>query len=124
MNTYFLRADSEAELRQALSAAGYDFDGQYGLRFTLPDWTPCENHTRGAVRHDVDVVGVIYRDTGTKGAEGMPIREATAGFHANLTAHELHRSLSALQIDAPAQPARLPMATKRSRGDTTLSRAG
>lgn len=94
MTTYFLKATNEAEMRAALAAAGYEFEGQFCTRFTLADWTPCENHTPDAIRHDVDIVGEI---------------PDVEGFHANLTAHELHADLAALALAAPATPYRAPL---------------
>jgi len=119
VNTYFLKTPDEATLRAALLGAGYDFEGQYGLRFTLPDWTPCENHTPGAVRHDVDIVGVIYEQTGTD-RDGFPVMSPTPGFHANLTAHELHKALAPYQIEPPATPKRAPAAATCTKAATKV----
>lgn len=105
MNIY-LKAASESALRTALAAAGYEFEGQYCTRFVLADWTHCENHTPGAIRHDVDIVGVISKQTGVD-AEGQPVFTAQPGFHANLSAHESHAELAGLVIAAPLTPCRV-----------------
>ena len=104
-NTYFLKASSEAELKDSLAAAGYEMEGQYATRFMLADWTPCENHTPGAQRHDVDIVGVV---------------PGQAGYHANLTGHELHKALVLLQIEPPATPYRKPNAEICTKAETKV----
>lgn len=115
MTTYFLKVPDEVTARAALVAAGYannlaadGFVGQYCTRFTLADGTACQNHTPGARRHDVDVVGVIHERTGVD-AEGNPTFTPVPGFHVNLSAPFLHEALVPYEIPAPATPARAPL---------------
>lgn len=100
--TYYLKAETEADLYASLAAAGMWGDAGDGMgeRFIPP--------TRGDA---LDVVGVIRKETGaTVIVDGIetPATEPVPGWHANLILHgEFHDALAALLISTPAHPARV-----------------
>lgn len=95
MNTYYLKADSRADLIAALDAAGMWRDGF--LPATIGD--------------ALDEIGTISRPTGaTVMVDGIEtqVMEPIPGYHANLLLHgDLPAAFAAIVIQAPANPVRV-----------------
>jgi len=119
--TYYLKAASEAALWTALGAAGlahkvYNPDdpanvapADLGYDET---WEPSGAYEWQADTQMLDVIGTMYRETGTMltDGEGMeyPEREAVDGYHANLRETLTDVQVAALPtVSAPATPYRI-----------------
>lgn len=98
---YYLRANDEQHLWQALSAAGLTVETEEGPR---------------AQGIDLDIIGVIYRETGAmitanspdQGEFTYPETEPIPGFHANLRGDLSEEQIALLPlIDKPTTPVRI-----------------
>lgn len=97
MNNYYLRADTEADLWEALETAGLavkDYDPEDPLNVrpddAEPDWEPTGAYTHRFTGVALDVIGTIYEPTGNtltddEGNE-YPEMAPIPGYHANLIA--------------------------------------
>ena len=113
----YLKADDEVILTTALKTAGWAWDAEYqldedGSRVQIKEASvEAYNATRS-----LDIVGVIYLDTGNvikvEGPDGeeveVPETAPIDGWHANLLLHgeELPDALSGFVIEAPSNPVR------------------
>lgn len=99
MNTYFLKANTESELADALDAEG----------LCIPDSETPYYGQCGAFA--LDWIGEIFEPTGVILDEGTeserPEMASVGGFHCNVYSNEaLPASLASLEISAPTTPAR------------------
>ena len=114
MNNYYLKADSETALWEALEAAGLavkDYDPEDPLNQRPDDveeWQPTGAFDWRFTGVALDIIGTIYKPTGTMltDEEGMEYPEMAAipGWHANLIAEA---GLDLPTIEAPATPYRV-----------------
>lgn len=127
MATYYLKAESEQALWEALEAAGlakkeYDMSDPNNVRpvvtETLHDsedhedtWVPTGAWEWRSLTGMLDVIGTMYRETGNMltDSEGneYPETEAISGYHANLREKLTSEQVAALPtVSAPATPYR------------------
>ena len=121
MTTYYLKATSEAALWTALEAASLahkEYDQTDPLN-VAPDnlgyeetWEPTGAYEWQADTQMLDVIGTMYRETGTMltDSEGTeyPETQAVAGFHANLREELTDAQVAALPtVAAPTTPHRI-----------------
>jgi hypothetical protein len=125
MSNYYLKADSETALWEALEAAGLavkDYDPTDVLNVRPEDelnhrpddldpeteWQPTGAFDWRFTGQALDIIGVIYKPTGTMltDEEGFEYPEMAAidGYHANLIAEA---GLDLPTIEAPATPYRV-----------------
>lgn len=123
MAKYYLKATDEQALWTALESAGiaqkqYDPEDDDNIRpeitsdDVVQDWSPSGAYTWTHGGYDLDIVGVIYSETGNTltDDDGLEYPEMTAlsGFHANLRADLTADQVAALPtIDAPSTPYRI-----------------
>jgi hypothetical protein len=101
MNDYYLRANTEAALYEALVAAGI-------VREIEDGWHVTDGH-----KYALDVVGKVYKPTGEiieqDGVES-PVMAAVPGYHANLRVMDASNFdaelLAEVTINPPNNPAR------------------
>ena len=112
---YYLKADSETALWQALEAAGLatkDYDPEDPLNVhpddAQEDWEPTGDFTHRFTGIALDIIGVIQEPTGNTltDDEGNEYPEMTPipGFHANLIADS---AAGLPTIEAPSSPYRV-----------------
>jgi hypothetical protein len=114
---YYLKANSETALWEALEAAGLavkDYDPEDALNVRPDDldleteWQPTGAFGWRFTGQALDIIGVIYKPTGTMltDEEGFEYPEMAAidGYHANLIAEA---GLDLPTIEAPATPYRV-----------------
>lgn len=126
MATYYLKAESEQALWEALEAAGlakkeYDMSDPRNVRpatQTLHDsddhveWVPTGVWEWRSLTPQLDIIGTMHRETGNMltDAEGnqYPEMEAMEGYHANLRADlTAEQDVQLPTIEAPTTPQRI-----------------
>ena len=108
---YYLKADSETALWEALETAGlavkdYDPEDELNQRpDDLDEWQPSGAFDWRFTGQALDIIGVIYKPTGNMLTdEEGPEMAAIDGYHANLIAEA---GLDLPTIEAPATPYRV-----------------
>lgn len=108
MNDYYLKADTETALYNALEAAGVVRKIPQEERTSDHDWVVTDGH-----KYALDVIGTIYRPTGEViEQEGMEVQITAPldGFHANLRVINMSdfdvNEIAEILIETPDNPAR------------------
>lgn len=108
MKTFYLKFDDEASAESALKAA-------YPCCYTDEEGNEVHTYKGGSDCHAVDVIGIIYKETGNTITETdedgntyeVPETEAIEGWHVNLAAESLPAELQAYNQPKPKSPARV-----------------
>lgn len=119
MINYYIKAADEAAMWEALVASGiavisYDLTDPLNQKpeDAPEDWAPTGAVSYSCPGYDLDVIGIIYKDSGQVDEEGNPIMVPEEGYHANLRNQEGYPLTEEQQaalplIPTPANPVRI-----------------